>query len=581
MPSSIEDIIKQETITTLFQPIVEANTGTLIGYEALSRGPDESPLHAAPALLSAADNAGLGAALRYLTAKLAFERFVERKLSGFCFVNVNPQTFLDGTHTVEKILALLESVQLSPRRIVAELTELVEIEDRQALKEQCNYARQQGFTIAIDDIGSGYSGLSLWSSIHPDIIKLDRHFAFDIDQDTVKRSFVSSMVDLSNQLHCKLIVEGVETPEEYQTMLELGVTQFQGFLFGTPQEIPTVSHGNTKQLKGLRQPVRAPIERAKDISYQAPTLSPFTKLAEVEQAFQNNPDVDTFVIVTPDNLPLALMHRNSLYRIFSQRLGRELNERKPVFRYAERNMVVVDENDYLDAVARQVNEGSNENYVRQRFVITRNSSYAGLGRTRDLLHKMTEFRVKQAIYSNPLTQLPGQVPMSEDLGSAMDDQESDFDLIYFDLDNFKAFNDKYGYRTGDDAIRLLAETAQHHCQRKFGRLYHIGGDDFAMVWRGEAVEELGHTIKAEFEREVLGLYDRQDFEAGGIVALDRDGKSRTFPLMTLSVGIIPRQYTRNNTEYSLSKLAADVKKDAKKSNTVEVWKDSSCSGENA
>jgi EAL domain-containing protein (putative c-di-GMP-specific phosphodiesterase class I) len=134
---------------------------------------------------------------------------------------------------------LLETNRLKPSDIVIELSERYPTADPSELLKTLSRLKAEGFLIAIDDLGSGYSGLKLWSELKPDFVKIDRHFIRDIQDDLIKREFLKSVVELANRLGCKLIAEGVETNAELQVASDLGISLVQGFLLGRPKPFAT------------------------------------------------------------------------------------------------------------------------------------------------------------------------------------------------------------------------------------------------------------------------------------------------------------------------------------------------------
>jgi PleD family two-component response regulator len=165
----------------------------------------------------------------------------------------------------------------------------------------------------------------------------------------------------------------------------------------------------------------------------------------------------------------------------------------------------------------------------------------------------------------PLTRLPGNIAIEHDVRRRFEAREP-WAVIYGDLDNFKAFNDHYGFVRGDDAIRLLATTMSETI-RRIGRetdfLGHIGGDDFIVVTAPERAEQLARAIVAAFDRDVPALYDSVDRARGWISAKDRRGSTVRFPLMTLSLAIVTPS-PRITSYQNIGEVAAELKAFAKR-----------------
>ncbi|GAC1402631.1 MAG: hypothetical protein NVSMB64_02770 [Candidatus Velthaea sp.] len=167
---------------------------------------------------------------------------------------------------------------------------------------------------------------------------------------------------------------------------------------------------------------------------------------------------------------------------------------------------------------------------------------------------------------NPLTRLPGNLAIENEIRRRFDERIP-WAVIYLDLDNFKAFNDVYGFVRGDEAIRLVAVTLQDAIKRLGGDddfIGHIGGDDFILVSSPGRAGGLAHDIAATFDRDVRALYDRADLERGWIETRDRRGTSTKFPVMSLSLALVTNA-TRVITNYQqIGEVAAELKAFAKK-----------------
>lgn len=141
---------------------------------------------------------------------------------------------------------LMQRHRLSANQVVFEISERTPALQLDELKNSVQHLQAQGFSIAIDDMGSGYSGLKLWSELQPDFVKIDRYFIHNIDSNPIKLKFVRSLVQLAEQLDCQLIAEGVETRSELLAIADLGIELIQGYLFGRPQLTPQrISHSQS------------------------------------------------------------------------------------------------------------------------------------------------------------------------------------------------------------------------------------------------------------------------------------------------------------------------------------------------
>jgi PleD family two-component response regulator len=170
-------------------------------------------------------------------------------------------------------------------------------------------------------------------------------------------------------------------------------------------------------------------------------------------------------------------------------------------------------------------------------------------------------RAAQLPQRNPLTGLPGNVVIQAEINRQLA-QQATFALLYIDLDNFKAFNDVYGFARGDRAIHLLADILQD--QIKPGDfLGHIGGDDFVVLHFGTDVEPLCQQIIRVFDEQIRSLYDEADLQRGYLLATDRYGIQRQFGIISLSIAVVTTYHRTFADVDEMSRVAAELKKAAK------------------
>lgn len=171
--------------------------------------------------------------------------------------------------------------------------------------------------------------------------------------------------------------------------------------------------------------------------------------------------------------------------------------------------------------------------------------------------------------ASPLTGLPGNLAIVRELENRVLSGEL-FALMHVDLDNFKAFNDHYGFMRGDQAIKLVARilrkiSLEYELDRFF--VGHIGGDDFVVVCDAVGIEDIAKNIIESFDEGVPALYDPEDAQAGFVVVKDRRGEVQKFPLMTISIGIVTNVNRKFNSYLEASEIAGEMKQFAKQKPT--------------
>jgi diguanylate cyclase (GGDEF)-like protein len=203
-----------------------------------------------------------------------------------------------------------------------------------------------------------------------------------------------------------------------------------------------------------------------------------------------------------------------------------------------------------------------QRYLSDGFIVTENGHYVGLGTGDQLVRSVTETRIESARHANPLTFLPGNIPISQHIERLLK-KKSNFFACYADLNNFKPFNDYFGYWRGDEMIRLLARVAMEQCDAQRDFLGHVGGDDFILLFQSEDWRVRSEKLVEAFNERALELFDAPTREAGGIHAEDRHGVPRFFPCTTVSIGAVAIDASQYVRAEEVANLAALAKHDAK------------------
>lgn len=175
-------------------------------------------------------------------------------------------------------------------------------------------------------------------------------------------------------------------------------------------------------------------------------------------------------------------------------------------------------------------------------------------------------RAKQEKCFSPLTGLPGNTIIEEEIRKYISLADVQFAILYLDLDNFKAYNDNYGFLKGDELLRavsnILRDVVQHNAPLH-SFVGHIGGDDFIVVVPADSLEEICKTIIAEVDRQMPQFYNEEDIQKGYVVAQDRYGVERHFPLVTISIAALSNKFSHLENLEQVGEMAALLKKKAK------------------
>lgn len=563
----LNQIMASKNLTPLFQPIISLKTQEIFGYEALIRGPSDSPLHSPASLFNAALKHNQLAELDLLCREVIIKKFGELKLDQKLFINTSPAALIQDNYPHGKTLEFLQAAGLTADKVIIELTEQYPIEDYDLMRQATQHYRDMGFSIAIDDLGAGYSGLRTWSELEPDFVKLDRHFLQNIHEDQHKRQFVKSMIDIAQSINCQVIGEGIEVREEYLTAQPLEMPFAQGYYFGRPHQLPqqkldanlfSVRKKNSVHYHG--RPRKNTL-----VSSLLKSLTPLHDTDTVNQAgdrFQQDTRLAALPVIDQSAKVVGIIWRDDFLTMYASRYGRELFGRKPVKQFMDKQPLVVETDLPLKKLSYQITSQA-EQYQHSMFVITEQNRYKGVGSLIDLLRQITDMQITMARHANPLSGLPGNVPISELTREAIEDKK-DITICYVDLDNFKPYNDVYGFGKGDQVISLTARLLAEKVNTEIDFVGHVGGDDFIILFESKDWQLRCERILTAFTALHDAFYKAQHLAKGGIHAQDRYGKPTFYPLLSLSIGAVQlKEFEYLSHEADLAELASKAKSRAK------------------
>jgi diguanylate cyclase (GGDEF)-like protein len=560
-----------------FQPIISTRNGGIYGYEALTRINGRHVFRDISELFAKAKETN---AISSLDLLCRWNAMREGGLKGitrrgeYLFINVCPEILMDPDHRVGITDEMAEKCGIVKEKVILEITEETAIDNYRLFKDAIAYYRREGYKIAIDDFGSGHGGLKMLSIIEPDFVKIDRHFISYIDKAMIKYNLVESMATVCHRIGIKVIAEGVERPEELAILMGMDIGYLQGFLLGKPS--PDMQHGkDAATAKALisRYAARrgdglsAGSGMVGDICREVKPIPPTVPFSQVMHRFISDQELRGLPVVDGERV-VGLLHRSRFME--EQILGRcgygmHLNTHKNIDAVMERQFLMVEANAAIEKVSQGVNSRKAE-FLYDDIVVTRHGKYAGIVAISDLLDAVTERSLIAAKDSNPLTGLPGNTLIRREIENRLS-QRMHFDVCYIDLDNFKPFNDHYGFEKGDYVIKSLGSIAANVINNlfrdRFNFLGHIGGDDFILIARPRLSAEIAGKIIEDFSAMLPEFHGRQDFDEGGYVSRNRLGAPEEYGLLALSIGIVSSEVRRIDSFAQLASLASEVKKLAK------------------
>lgn len=558
----LSDILKHKSISSVYQPIVSLNDGSIAGYEALTRGPEGSELHSPLTLFSLAETEGLLYPLDRLAREKAIQGAFIRKDEQLLFLNLSAQILHDPQFIPGKTMELLQKKGLTPSNVVFEITERSSIEDFDAAKNILNHYRQQGYRIAIDDAGAGYSSLQAIAELQPDFIKIDRSLVKEVHRTKVKEYILETLLSFAQKLNSSIVAEGIENMEELMMLTRMGVHYGQGFLLGRPgtqeailrTELKTsiMQHSKMKDVGGSFLSIG-------DLSVPCQQFEFKTPVSEVSNYFQSHIHAQGAVIVR-DQVPIGLIMRDRLFQQLAGQYGYSLFWNRPIGQVMDAQPLMVDEQTPVEQVSQMATSRDIQN-LYDLVIISTQGRLKGVASIRSILECITNARMESAKVASPLTGLPGNLQIHRELNKRLMDKQR-FSVIYADLDYFKWFNDRYGFQKGDQLIQYTADCIQQ-AMGVLGKptdfLGHIGGDDFIAMTGSEEPKKLCQEILRRFDQGVSIFYEDDNWT----YVEDRSGNRIEASGVTLSLSLLICEMTVPVTLEQISQTAAILKKKSK------------------
>lgn len=558
-----------------FQPIVNIHTGNAFGFEALLRHHEEAGFDSIGELFDAAWADGVLHQVDLVLREKALRKFAGFKRSSNLklFFNLDNRLLDSQDYSPGNTVSLLTEYGYSRDDLCFEISERHKICGTENVTNTLAAYRTQRFKIAVDDCGAGFSGLQLIYYTEPDYIKIDRFFIQNLGRDPKKRLLVSTIVNLAHFMGSLVMAEGVETRDEYFSCKEIGCDMVQGYFVQRPQldldrlktrytDIHVLTLANRR-----KQPSRDRSLIDTEINYIKPVYED-CDLITIFDRFGQTQDYPFIPVLNRYEEPLGIVRDSSFKHFVFSKFGRQLLENPSFGKDIKRFLTRVPIADIYSSVEALI-ELYTQYQGNEGLLVVDSMKYIGFLSPQALLKMINEKNLSIARNQNPLTKLPGNTLIHEYFSQALADTASFYFFIYFDFDNFKSFNDTYGFRNGDRLILLFSDLlkgASHQRQRFAG---HVGGDDFFLGIRNgdrDRVEEEMRLLGETFRKSAESFYDRDAIANGYITAKNRHGIESQIPLVTVSIAVLelPGSIERFYSIEQVGSIIAQLKKEAKK-----------------
>ena len=504
--------------------------------------------------------------LRYM-ALLKFSKLSYKNIQ--LFYNLDSRLLYLPDFTHGNTALILNELNLDNKSICFELSERSTLQDASKLTSMMNRYKQQGYDVAIDDFGTGVTGLQILYYAEANYIKIDRFFISNIQTDAKKRLFCSSIIHMAHTMGIQVIAECIETKEEYYTCKDIGVDLIQGYFIQKPKrdlhKIKSSYDEISELYKGDKRNFTSNILDKRKIEVIESLLIE-TSLHDLFLYFKENPENSFVPIVDKHNNLCGAIYEKDIKKIsysqFGIALAKNDNDHTKIKKFIK-PIVSAEITWGVDKVLEIYNMHKHHS---SGIYITKNNKYFGFITVNDLLDISYNRNLEMAEDRNPLTKLPGNKKIEEYLLTAFSSKKI-FYIVYFDFNDFKPFNDHYGFRQGDRAILLFATLLKAQSQKN-NFVAHIGGDDFFLGFTEteyDVVYKIIKDLQQSFIEKVKELYSKTDQENGYIKAKDRFGIDRKFNLLGVAAAIV--SISKNMKKDNFDLMLGQIKKDSKKVKT--------------
>jgi GGDEF domain-containing protein/EAL domain-containing protein (putative c-di-GMP-specific phosphodiesterase class I) len=562
----LEALLDRHTLQVGFRPVASFGDCSIFGFIATVRGP-AGMLHGSQGRLARiARKLGLLQEFCRAAIETSILRFIESGSAGLLFLPL-PESAMDvmAPSFAADMDAVADGHTFSADRVVLMIPG-VNPDCLDKAVEMAGRLRSCGFQLASRSLGCELAERHFWAHVSPDFVMLDEHLFDDIDLVTVSNTELSQKLEVEAAKGRRLVADGIRTRSELNALHQLGIRYGAGEFIGRSSSVPTraMSAAAHKAVLSVCDCAcvagQAPGGVMERLLIRAVPVASSSTAEQVFVLFERNPELRAIAVVDGD-VPRGLISRYAMIDNMARPYRHELYGRKSCTRFMDPQPMVVDFGISLQELS-QIVVGADPRHLISGFIICDHGRYLGMGAVQDLVREVTAMQMEAATYANPLTQLPGNVPINQHIDNLLARGEACC-IAYCDLDHFKPFNDVYGYAKGDDVIQLTARALASVIDVERDFLGHIGGDDFVMIMRSDDWEARCRRALASFGEGILGFFSNDDIERGGYVTENRKGHMEFHHLTSLSIGTVEATPGAFQNHLQVSKVAAEVKKRAK------------------
>jgi diguanylate cyclase (GGDEF)-like protein len=553
-------------IKATYQPIVNLSSGATIGWEAFTRFNDDNCFRFLYHIPSHTEAIPFSTIIDKNCFENAIQKLGRIKSKHKIFLNIQPGSFQTPAFTPQNVIEFLNQYGIKPFQVVFEISSRNPFQNDLSFWNRLDRLKHHGIQFALDDVGSGRSDFRWIADLKPQYIKLDRQFYQNALSETVMKALLESLVTFCEQMNVCMIAERLESLSEIEHLVDMGIQYGQGYYLARPDfpkkrvvsgssEKIVESSGRVKKCQLMK--CNLPIEK---YLKQVPIIkrnTTFLKLKEIASS-----DTHVNAVVVDKGKAVGILENQHLYRILCrQKEGEGANEidlaefMQQDYFVAESVMSTVD-------VVRMITK-QNMGMMNPSIIVVSNGSPLGIVSFAELQEVFVRYQIDEARDASPLTGLPGNMAIQQ----ALDEYYRighPISLVYVDLDHFKAFNDQYGFKRGDQMLLQLSQILSWAVKRRGGQddfLGHIGGDDFVIITTPEKAVGICQLVIKSFSRLRNGFYDKKEITQGYVDGYNRAREKKQIPLAATSLAIVDCHQRKDIT--ALSERAASMKQYAK------------------
>ncbi len=536
----LRSLLDEQAIEIVYQPIFDLRDGRVFGYEALTRPSRNSGFAHAGELYETAHRCGMTAQVEGLARSSALRHFQPAESDNYLFLNNSPHVITEDAYLETLIDEMRQCPGLDPRRVVLELTEHAQFDLIGRLAAHTFLLREQGFQIAIDDVGAGTSGLNRILTLRPNHLKLDREMIRSIDEDPFKQNLVRFLVRFGKLSNMIVIAEGIERAEELQVLISLGVDCGQGYYLACPGQLDQTID------PALQRTIIRLAREAESWQFRDPNTTAIDHLATAVPVVRPDDTVQAaqgrLVETGCESGAVICDEHGRLSWVDAWRIHDAMAEQRadrPVHALAVEDVSTVGAGTTLGEVMQQL-AISPEGRLTGPVIVQDGAKVVGVVTLRRLLAGAASEHSRLAPHVATLSGLPDRAHADHWLAEQIRLRVPVY-VTQIDLEGLDAYNAAYGYEMGDAMLRRLAGSIRALFSDQdppVPLLAHLHDDHFLLATNEDPLPKL-RRLNDAFLSSRAEFFSPVDLAAEAFCGTSAGGNSHTHDLTALRMIVVP------------------------------------------